>query len=70
MQLSAIKGKAIWQWTTQAPQTVERGLAALIVPHFKLTFSGDAHGNVIAFLQLQRLNHCRGKADGKAVSPL
>src|SRR5262249_55410359 len=51
------------------PDALHRALSATVKRDIKSALAGDADLDLVALLQLQRLDNHSGKPDGKAVAP-
>jgi hypothetical protein len=67
--LFPVKNESGRQRPAEFTKASERERFALIAAHFENALAGDANLDLVAFLKVERINHSRGQADRKAVSP-
>jgi hypothetical protein len=70
--LAAIRSnvKASWERTPKFPQSLDRCLPATIPANLEFPGAGYPYLDLVAFLQLQGLDHSGRQPDSKTVSPL
>jgi hypothetical protein len=68
--VASIEGETGRKWAPQLPETLERVLAASVAGYFELASAGNNDLNLVAFLQVERLNDCGWQPYGQTVSPL
>jgi hypothetical protein len=68
--VSPVERKTSGQRTPQFAQSLDRVFAASIAAYLELTIAGDPHFDLVAFLQIQGLNHGRGQPHSETIPPL
>src|ERR1017187_6956705 len=70
IRLVPIEFESCRQLPTHPPQPLQRSLASSVAVDLELACAGDAHLDLIALFQFQRLDNHGGQAHRETVSPL
>src|SRR5580704_2484690 len=66
----AVEDESRREGTPELAQVLHSAPAAFVAPHFERAPAGDPNLDVVAFLQLKRLDHSGRQANCQTVSPL
>jgi hypothetical protein len=69
IDLVSVKDESGGQRTAEFAQASERVTFALIAAHFEYPLTGDPNLDLVAFLEIESVNHGRGQPHRKAVPP-
>jgi hypothetical protein len=64
MRLDSVKVEAVRQWSPQPAKSLQRLRAASVAANLELARSRDVNLNLIALLQIQRVDNGAGQAHG------
>jgi hypothetical protein len=60
--LFAVKDKAGWQRAAEFAQASKCARFTSIAAHFELALTSDSNLDLVAFFEVERVNHCRRQA--------
>jgi hypothetical protein len=66
---SPVEPETSGKWAPEFAQALDRFFPATIAGNLELPRAGYPHFDLVALLELQSIDHCRGQSHSEAISP-